>query len=330
MKHLCFALSLVLLLSSCQKDLASKDEVITAVVASDANSPLKSHSLTFTSNYAVNPGEVPPFSFTKIQYPDARVKSIRMLSRKNPIYPGFAKEAVELIGNFTYAAKTKVEGPWNSVHLAYLKGTKEVWEYYKLPNGAGARRSVSKTNVDLKFYLNAAGYCLQVTALNGEESYPYSKEYALVNLYYLDKEPVGYPYMASLLVRDGQREAFRSYDAVLDASSDVLTFTPILNRKLSTVTISYDYNIPRGSKNYSFIPTQNLLSQEYSLLEVMQWLPQPTHQRKTGAGTFYLPNGTKIVQGQVYQNYKFDANGNQTSLTYGDNVLQKTTWHVQP
>ncbi len=93
--------------------------------------------------------------------------------------------------------------------------------------------------------------------------------------------------------------------------------------------IEYDYSAVRGTKNFSFIPSQNLISQEYSLLEVMQWLPQNTHQRKSAGGAF-LVNGVYVNQEQVYKNYQFDTNGNQTSLTYGDNILQKTTWHVQP
>lgn len=64
---------------------------------------------------------------------------------------------------------------------------------------------------------------------------------------------------------------------------------------------TYDYKIPRGTRNYSFIPSQNLISQEYSLMEVMQWLPPPTHQRKGVGGTFTV-NGKTIHQNQVYKN----------------------------
>ena len=327
MKHICFALSLILLLSSCHKDLSSKDEVITAVVASDANSALKSHKLTFTSNYAVNPGEVPPFSFTKTQYSDATIKTIRMLSRKNPIYPGFKKEAEELIGTFTYRPYTGPSSGDIKVQ-AFLKGTKEVWEYYKLPNGTGARRSVSKKNIDMRFDLNASAHCLMVWALDGDDSvFPNTKEYIVLDLLYLQSGDV---YSPALLARERQFAAYREYTPVLDDKHNLLTFNPTHpEQNLSTFKISYDYNLPRGSRNYSFIPPQNLISQEFSLLEVMQWLPQPTHQRKTAGGIFYV-NGVKVSQDQVYKNYKFDANGNQTSLTYGDNVLQKTTWHVQP
>jgi len=300
-------------MSSCQKDLSPKDEVITAVVASDANSPLKSHSLTFSSNYPVNPGEVPPFSFTKIQYPDARVKSIRMLSRKNPIYPGFAKEAVELIGNFTYAANTGSDKDF-APHLAFLKGTSEVWEYYKTSTGAAARKSISKKNVDLKFYLLSTGYCtlIQDWALPGHPSILF----------------IGYtaPQNQSIYVVEvGPTILFTNRDQY----GNILSFQLSYNQSHSYFRINYDYSKPRGTKNFNFIPSQNLISQEFSLLEVMQWLPQSTHQRKSAGGIFEI-NGNWFSQDQVYKNYQFDANGNLFSLTYGDNILQKTTWHVQP
>ena len=329
MKHLCFALSLVLLLSSCQKDLTSKDEVITAVIASDANSPLKSHKLTFASNYAVNPGEVPPFSFTKTQYSDARIKTIRMLSRKNPIYPGFKKEAEELIGNFTYGA---FRGDSVTPNLAFLTGTNETWEYYKLPSGAGARRSVGKKAINWRFKLDVNGICRTIEDLNLPTVYGPKIIF--------DWNPNSTNHNSHLIRnytdRNGNDSARKFGFFALDEYGNILRFRQnyssdlVQNPGESSVIISYDYSIPRGSKNYSFIPTQNLVCQEFSLLEVMQWIPQPTHQRTTGTGVFMLANRSVVTQSQTYKNYKFDANGNQTSLTYGDNVLQKTTWHVQP
>jgi len=327
MKHLCFAFSFILFLSSCQKNLASKDEVNTAIVASEANSPLKSHSLTFTSDYLVKPGEVPPFTFTKTLYSDARVKTIRMLSRKNPIYPGFKSEAEEIIGTFTYGS---LPGNQLTPHAAYLKGTNETWEYYKLPSGAGARKSLGRKAINWRFKLDVKGFCRVIEDYNLP---PTSYGPTII----FDSNPNATD--NSYLIKD-------SYDSngnverkfgffALDQYGNILRFQQryssdlVQNPGESSFVITYDYNIPRGSKNYSFIPTQNLVCQEFSLLEVMQWVPQPTHQRKTGAGVFMLPNHTIVTQSQVYQNYKFDANGNQTSLTYGDNILQKTTWHVQ-
>lgn len=313
---LCVALFLV----SCQKTITTDNDVITAVVASNDNSSLISHSLTFTSDYPVKPGEVPPFTFTKTLYPDHRVRTIRMLSRQNPIYPGFAKQAVELIGTFTYASNTSNEpNPGNlpSPHLAYLKGTSEVWEYYKTSTGAGARRSVSKRNINYKIYLSPLGFCNQVVDL--DQSAPGEYHYLLLAEYVK-----GHGYELFSLVIDNQY-----YYAVRDQFGDLISFTfPSVNPPDSYFRIAYDYSSPVGSKNFSYIPSQNLISQEYSLMEVMQWTPPAIFARKSAGGTFKL-NGQWVNQDQVYKNYKFDANGNQTSLTYGDNVLQKTTWDFQ-
>ena len=314
MKQLCFALSLVLLLSSCQKDLTSKDEVITAVVASDANSPLKSHTLTFTSDYPVKPGEVPPFSFTKTQYSDARIKTIRMLSRKNPIHPEFKKEAVELIGTFTYAPNTIGYYP-DAPHLAYLNGTSEVWEYYKTPAGVGTRKSISKKNVNFRFFITPEGYCMAIEDLTSGTA-----ETVLQVGYNPDR-----PHVIDIINVPASTLYYPNYDQY----GNVTGFHFPYGEPQSYLHISYDYSSPRGNKNFSFIPSQNLISQEFSLLEVMQWVPQPTHARKSAGGIFKV-NGVKVYQDQVYKNYMFDVNGNQKSLTYGDNILQKTSWHVQP
>jgi hypothetical protein len=295
--------------------------VITAVVASDANSPLKSHTVTFTSDYPVKPGEVPPFSFTKTQYPDARIRTIRMLSRKNPIHPGFKKEAVELIGTFTYAPNTDPDDSTAYPHLAFLKGTSEVWEYYKNSSGAGERRSIQKSNVDLRIALTAEGWCGTVRDL------------------ILDREDLRITY------KDGPPKTFdviylgHRFGAGIEETKVLYASTDLYGNLFSFYfpdtgmdsyfNIKYDYSIPRNSKNYSFIPSQNLISQDFSLMEVMQWLPQPAHQRKSANGMF-LAIDHWVIQEQVYKNYQFDTNGNQTSLTYGDNILQKTTWHVQP
>ena len=323
MKQLCFAISLALLLSSCQKHLSSKGEVITTVIASDANSPLKSHSLTFTSDHHVEPGEVPPFSFTKTQYSDARVRTIKMLSRKNPIYPGFAKEAVELIGTFTYGPNTIPGTSWMYPHLAFLKGTSEVWEYYKNPDGTGARRSVSKKNIHYRFELSEYGYCGNIWDIEGQDPYGFYREVLMI--YYGEDGRID-----AIAPYDKYGSAQFLYHPILDSFNNITSFRGINGvEPPSYFRISYNYNKPRASRNFSFIPSQNLITQEFSLLEVMQWLPQSTHERISAGGTFTL-NGRMINQNQVYQNYRFDANGNQTSITYGDNILQKTTWHVQP
>jgi len=319
LSQLTLALLMAFLLMACQKEIAVKDLTKNVTVSNEANSPLQSHSISFTSDYPVKPGEVPPFSFTKTLYPDARVRTIRMLSRKNPIHPAFRKEAVELIGTFTYSANTGPDKAYYP-HLANLKGTSEVWEYYRTPSGQGARRSILKKPVDLYFQLTRAGYC--GTIVDG--NYP-----ALILFigYAPDNHTI---YEIDLKSYDQDSLGItRTIWPIIDEYNNILRFEFPYNTVDSYYRIEYDYSVLTGVKNYNYIPSQNLISQEYSLLEVMQWLPQSYHQRKSAGGSFKV-NGQWVTQDQVYKNFQFDSNGNLRSLTYGDNVLQKTTWHVQP
>ncbi|HTE31570.1 MAG TPA: hypothetical protein VK666_14410 [Chryseolinea sp.] len=316
MKNLFSVCLAIVLLSGCQKDLSVKEEVNVAVVASEANSPLNCHTLSFTSDYPVQPGEVPPFSFTKTQYPDARIRTIKMLSRKNPIHPAFKKEAVELTGTFTYEANQNFEEAQQDPHVAYFTGISEVWEYYKTSSGAGARRSVLRKGVNYRFTLNPAGYCTRVIDINAAPLPNYLLELTYHPTTRRIEQIIDHTTGSSIL-----------YSPIPDQYGNITSFETSRNPE-HYFRIEYDYGAPRGTKNFSFIPSQNLISQEYSLLEVMQWLPQNTHQRKSAGGSF-LVNGVYVNQDQVYKNYMFDAQGNQISLTYGDNVLQKTTWHCQ-
>lgn len=322
-------LCVTLFLVSCQKKLTSELEATTTVVASNANSPLKSHTLSLTTDYPVKPGEVPPFSFSKTLYPDHRVKTLRMLSRKYPIHPAYPKQAIELIGSFTYRANPNNPDPNGPIpNWAYLKGTSETWEYYKTSTGAAAKRSLGKKVINWVITIDKQGAAQtvfdstfatsyetlgKILFLRGSfESFTLAYDESGNQIYdnfgYLQYDQFGN------LTGFQQRYSGKDVERAGDAS---FAFT-------------YDYNNPRGSRNYSYIPTQNLLCQEFSVMEVMQWIPQPTHARKSGSGIFMLPNGTRVVQSQTYKNYQFDANGNQISVTYGDNVLQKTTWDVQP
>ena len=319
MKYFLLASVVLLLFASCQKQVSTSKALQAETLASDALLPLSCHSISFATDYPIRPGEVPPYRFSKTLYPDTRVKTISMLSRVNPIYPGYQKRAVELNGTFTYASAT-----------AYLKGTSEVWEYYKTATGAGARRSVSKKSINWRLYFTEYGYCHYITNLSDIPNQPAA---ALLEVYYPTDRP---NLIAAVNVYDkapGNYDSAIYYNVTADQYGNILSFVSCTNcynqGKNSYPTYTYDYNIPRGSKNYSFIPSQNLLSQAYSLLEVMQWVPPSTHQRKTVAGVFFLPNGSKVTQSQTYNNYKFDAIGNEISLTYGDNVLQKTTWYCK-
>ena len=314
-KCLLTALSALLIFSSCQK-LDKEESKSGDVVSSNALAPLPCHSTSFVTNYPTNAGSIPPFKFTKTLYADTRVKTINMLSRNVPVYAAYKPQACEIIGTFTYATNT-----------AYFKGTKEIWEYYKTSTGAPAKKSISKKTVSWKFGINPnTGFCEYIfdELYRGEIvaiSYDYTNPKMLTNIY-LPEHPDRGPSGAIL------------YYATNDKYGNVTTYYFPYNRWVSYPSYTYDYNIPRGSKNYSYVPSQNLICQEFSLLEVMQWLPQSTHQRKTTSGTFYpyptstypFNTGTKIVQSQTYYNQLFDAKGNMTSYTYADRVIQKTTW----
>jgi hypothetical protein len=239
-----------------------------------------------------------------------------MLARAVPVYATYKPQACEIIGTFTYATNT-----------AFFKGTKEIWEYSKTSTGAATKRSVSKKNVSWKFAISpTTGFCTGVDdVLLGSQlmelDYDYNNPKMLTNIY-LPEHPDRGPGGAIL------------YYVTNDQYGNILSFYFPYNRWISYPSYTYDYTKPRGTKNLSYVPSQNLICQEYSLLEVMQWLPQSTHLRKTTSGTFFpyatstypFNKGTKIVQSQTYSNQLFDAKGNITSYTYSDNVQQKTTW----
>ena len=321
MKSFLFAFFPALLFLSCQKKVtnpASEDQFNGATTASNVLLPLPCHSINFITDNPIKAGEVPPFRFTKTLWPDTRVKTINMLSRRFPIYPGYQKHAVELTGKFTYAT-----------NQATFKGNSVIWEYYRAANGSAGKRQLSNRPIHWFFAINQYGYCDYVEDRNlvgpGGES---PLDYRSLDIYYDPFNPQKIKTISVLRYRENFNESAYFYPNH-DQYGNIVSFNLPDHPTHSSTTYAYDYTIPRGTKNYSFIPSQNLISEEYNLLEVMQWLPQSTHQRKAVAGVFFLPNGTKVTQSQIYKNYQFDAQGNQTSVTYGDNVPQRTTWYCK-
>jgi len=313
------AACLLLLFTACKKDISVQDDSINAnAIASDALSPLSCHSTEFISDHPVVGGKVPPFKFTKTLYADTRVKTIDMTSRVFPIHQFYQSHSVQLKGQFTY-------GP----NRAYLKGTSETFAHYKYPDGT-VKKSIAKKNINLKFYFTPEGYCRKITDLNRSQGPAENQEPIILDIAFTS------PQIIAIIgvLESPEVEAGVLYYPRYDQYGNILTFDRPYNRWASFLTYTYDYSKPRGTKNYSFIPSQNWISQEYSLLEVMQWLPQSNHQRKSVSASFYpyttptypFNTGQKIVQSQVYKNYQFDAKGNQTSVTYGDNIPQRTTW----
>lgn len=321
MKFFLPALAAIVLFVSCKKDLSIDQNSINAdPISTDALTPLPCHSTNFVTNYPVKPGEVPPFRFTKTLYSDSRVKSINMLSRANPIHSAYKNQAYELIGTFSY-----------SYRKATFVGTSQLWEYYKTSSGAAGRKSISKKKWEYQFEFNEHGYCNVILGIDGPDMQNYHE---LLYIQYNKSNPAAIEFVK--VNENPYVTPERYYSAINDSKGNLLSFEGseqwggYASRFYSRPSFTYDYTIPATNKRYNYIPTQNLISQHYSLLEVMQWLPSTTHQRKTAAGIFYpYNNGYKIVQSQTYKNQRFDGKGNLVSYTYGDNVLQKTTWYCK-
>jgi hypothetical protein len=292
---------------SCQKKIDTTGGELTSVtISSDAILPLACHSTNFVTEYPLVAGQMPPFRFTKTLYADTRVKTINMLSRAVPNYSSIPKQMYETIGTFTYGPKK-----------ATLAGTRQLWEYYRTTTGASARKSIWKKNISLTFKFNDNGYCYVV--FNNLMT-----EYALdISYDYYNPNAIQF-----ISVREGSVEGQEKYYyANNDTYGNTLSYKMYYDPYGSRVLTTYDYTRPRNGRNLSYSPTQNLISQEYSLLEVMQWLPQPTHLRKSISGEFYPFYSTfKVVQTQYYKNYVFNSNKNLVSYSYADNVRQKTTW----
>lgn len=309
----CFAL----LLASCQKSLSDKEESLSAVVSSNALQPMPCHSTSFVTGYPVAAGKVPPFKFTKTLYSDTRVRTINMLSRANPIHPAFKPQAWELIGQFSY-----------SKNAATFTGTKELWEYYKTSTGAPAKKSILKKNVQLRFSFYTDQDPGSEEAM--EAGTCYLVQNVLTNKMAL--RTYLFPYV---MVGEGSDDPTLNFSVNYITDSELIFKTENASepKYQKTLTFKYGAGAYVNKRNISYQPTQNWISLEYTLLEVMQWLPswyRPFVERSGVAVEFYPYNdGQKVVQSQVYKNHQYDAKGNMLSFTYGDNVLQKTTWYCK-
>lgn len=313
--------ALAIVFASCQKNLSEKESSLSATVSSDALQPLPCHSTSFVTEHAALPGKVPPFKYVKTLYSDTRIKTINMLSRANPIYSTFKPQAWELTGTFTYAKNT-----------AYFNGTKQLWEYYKTPTGAAAKKSIVKKNVSLKFdFYNAE--------MGTEEAQEAGTCYAVTNLLE-NKNALRTFLYPHIKVGEGSDEPVLDFQ-VNYISGDLLTIeaaaqdniTPLAYKDRMKLTFNYKQGSWNEPIRQSYQPTQNWISLEYTLLEVMQWLPsgyKPFQERTSVSVEFYPYNTAhKVVQSQVYKNHQYDAKRNLLSYTYGDNVKQKTTWYCK-
>lgn len=304
----------------CQKkiDVAAEADVLNGDVVESNNGIYVEpcHSTTFVTNYPIQAGKVPPFKFTKTHYASGRVKTINMLSRAHPIHSVYKPQAWEVIGAFTYNLKNE----------AYFVGTKQLWEYYKTPTGAAAKRSIVKKNMKLRFaflaernYAAGAGSCNIVynELANNDIVLWISPLYAECVVGESSDEPAMTWYSSN-----EDNFGLQNFQTNVDPRS------PDYYKLKKKINIVYEGT--SSTKRMSYQPTQNWISLEFSLLEVMGWLPTnlfPNGIRRSVAVEFYpYANSTRVVQSQLYRNHKYDAKGNLISYTYADNVLQKTTW----
>lgn len=314
---------LILPLFSCNKNIEKPQESINgeAVESNNGIYAEPCHATAFTTNYATVPGKVPPFRFTKTQYPSGRIRTINMLSRANPIHSAFKPQAWEVIGTFTYNLKDE----------AYFVGTKQLWEYYKTTTGSAARKSIVKKNMNLRFRFNT------------EDDYASPVGSCVVVFNELDKTDPALmlnPWEGRLTVGKSSDEPNLTFATpywedmydnkmVLQSQTDN-NESPTDYRLKKRITFTYLTTLTQATyRKHSYQPTQNWISMEFTLVEVMGWLPpsfRPSARRSTVAVEFYTSPTAKVVQSQVYKNQQYDAGGKLLSYTYADNILQKTTW----
>jgi hypothetical protein len=313
MKQSLVLLTLTVLLFGCQKsvDIEGNSSTLSQTVESNALAPLPCHTTSFATNYSAAPGQVPPFRFTKTLYSDTRVKTINMLSRAFPNHSAYKKHAYELIGTFSY-----------TTNRAKFTGTRETWEYFKTATGAAGKRSLGKTPVTYYFTFNPnTGYCMRV----GIANYTYNS--SIVELLY-DESGLRLE-NAFLGMGDGFDPDYFYFKH--DSRGNITGTYHVYSTKQNILSYSYDYTKSGGRYNYQ--PSQYAICQEYSLLEVMQWLPPEKNPRASVSIQFYpfspFTNTTFVKQSQIYKNQVYDAAKNLLSYTYGDNVLQKTTWYCR-
>jgi hypothetical protein len=311
MKYLLLTFFVTVLLG-CEKYVDSGDDP--GEIPTDTLTTRSCDSIVFATDYPVQPGKVPPFSFTKTLYPDSTVKTIRMIARALPDYNhnmySYGLMAYETIGTFTY-----------SPNAAKFTGTTEIWEYYTTSTGATGRKSYEKKNRDFDFSLNASGYCTLIT----------ERDSLILELKY---DNPGLPNTLSSLTKYyPQDEHYEEFKFDIDSIGNPLK---IGSENPYYPSISFDYDYSRSGDHYNYSPTQYAVCQEYSLLEVMQWVPTSKNPRKSVAVHFLGVDSSGnsessgdlyvVTQVQNYKNHVYDTDKNLVSYTYDDNVLQKTTW----
>lgn len=290
------------------------------VTSENALYPEPCHSLSFSTNYPTAAGKTPPFRFTKTQYASGRIKTINMLSRANPNHPAYKQQAWEVIGTFTY---------WSD--KARLVGTKQLWEYYKTATGIAARKSIVKKNINLTFAFGL-GEPYDGT-IEGKVKSVFNNVQGKQALRMLRNGSVHNPFEIEVLEGSDEPEnffeAWHEWDEVpypevtISSSSSSWALKKVLR-------LNFNQNPNVNGDFRAYQPTQNWISLEYTLCEVMGWIGwhglDGGFERSSVAVEFHPYNTSyKVVQSQLYKNHRY-AGLNLLSYTYGDNILQKTTW----
>jgi len=303
---------LTTLLISCKKSAVEETQLNESNGATISNlAPLKYHAVSFTTNYKTLPGMVPPFSFTKTLYPDSRVATLKMLSRSIPNHPSNKQRAYDWNVNFTYSTKA-----------SKMTGIRKLLEYSIDPiKKTGVVTEIKTETLVYDFAFNNNGFCASISTkgnmflntLLGDESVDTTIQ--MIQLY-------GPGYYSE--ISPNTETIFYYFENQNATPPAFSTWTPYNGPTENQLGITYQpkYN----GKTLLYLPTQYTLSQEYSLLEVMQWLPIPKIERKAISLEFWTPARQKVTQRQSYYNHVYDKNGCLISYTYGDNVQQKITW----
>lgn len=308
-KNLLYIL-LATLLFSCQKKIDAPTSINGEVVTSDALAPLPCHTTSFATNYPNVAGQNPPFKFTKTQYSDGRINSVKMITRYYPKLSYWERwwsaAFYEWDYKFTY-----------SYRKATMTGTRK---WYFIRKGTTTKLLQETLVYPFQFTFNAAGF---VTAVDMNTNGKLHRKLTLV--YSADGKILKEINGAMRYENQGL-----DYQVYSDSRGNITQIVEKNNYFNLPAYVKYTYNYTtNANKKYFYSPTQYAVDQYFNLLEVMQWIPPSKNERKTvvmASPNFALSPYQNTVQGQSYLNHKYDATGNLLSYTYKDNVLQKTTW----
>jgi hypothetical protein len=296
----------IAVMSSCKKEIGQSPASVNAdPIASNALQPLAFHATSFSSNYPMVTGKIPPFKMTKTLYSDNRVNSLKMVTRAVPNISSSAQRYYDWDYQISYTN-----------NRAQVSGSRKLYNV----SATGVRSLVTTLWSTLYVDFNSAGYCTEIYRIWGAtDQTPEYKQLALSLTY--DATGKRLVNINAYDWNDDPHDTYKSFAVSSYASGTIFR----IKSRATIDEVNYSYNMQLTDDFFFYQPTQYAINQWYGFLEVMQWIPMPKMARTSVTLTF--PSGSnKIVQSQKYINHKYDLNKNLISYTYGDNVLQKTTW----